>query len=89
MTLPALVFDRDGCTTTCIIITPPASPPNGALQWPTVLLFSKILPELISFTSFAAFGTTVLPTVGEKSKQSNEKTPEKEESNRRKSTTCM
>lgn len=64
--LPALDFARDGCTTTCMIITPPAISPNGALHWPTVLLFSKILPELINFTSFADFGRTVLPTICEK-----------------------
>lgn len=65
--LPALAFERDGCTTTCIIIAPPVTSPNGTLQWPTVLLFSKILPELINFTSFTAFGLIVLPTVVGKS----------------------
>lgn len=60
--VPDLVFAGEGCTTTCIIRTPaPAESPKGNLHWPTVLLFSKIFPELISFTSFAAFGVIVFP----------------------------
>ena len=61
MESPVLVFARDGCPTTCIMITPLPLSPKGILHWPTVLLFSKILPELISFTSLAAFGMIVLP----------------------------
>jgi hypothetical protein len=30
--LPVLVFARDGCTTTCIMITPPALSPKGILH---------------------------------------------------------
>ena len=56
-----MVFARDGCTTTCIMITPPAASPKGVLHWPTVLLLSKTLPELISLISFTALGVIVLP----------------------------
>lgn len=43
-----------------MVITPLGSSPNGVLHCATVLLFSKIFPALINFTSFAAFGVTFL-----------------------------
>lgn len=60
--LPVLAFARDGCTTTSIMIAPPAAvSPKGNLHWPMVVLFSKIFPELTSFTSFVVLGMIVLP----------------------------
>lgn len=58
--LPVFAFAKDGCTTTCMVITPLGSSPNGTLHWPTVLLFSNIFPALISLTSFAALGAIFL-----------------------------
>lgn len=58
--LPVLALAKDGCTTACMVITPLGSSPNGILHCATVLLFSKIFPALINFTSFAAFGAIFL-----------------------------
>jgi hypothetical protein len=38
------------------VVTAPEKLPTGLLQSPTVLLFSNILPALISLTSFTVFG---------------------------------
>jgi len=51
---------KDGCTTTCMVMTPFGSSPKGVLHWPTVLLFSRILPAFINLTSFAAVGANFL-----------------------------
>uniref|UniRef100_A0A0V0HZ97 Putative ovule protein n=1 Tax=Solanum chacoense TaxID=4108 RepID=A0A0V0HZ97_SOLCH len=37
-------------------MTPPGTSATGSLDSPSVLLFSSILPALISFTSFIVFG---------------------------------
>lgn len=49
-----------GRTTTCIVITPPGTSPTGTRDSPRVLLFSSILPALMSFTSLRVFGTMSL-----------------------------
>lgn len=58
--LPVFAFEKDGCTTACIVRTPLGSSPNGILHWATVLLLSKIFPALINFMSLAAFGAIFL-----------------------------
>uniref|UniRef100_A0A453R5L9 Uncharacterized protein n=1 Tax=Aegilops tauschii subsp. strangulata TaxID=200361 RepID=A0A453R5L9_AEGTS len=45
-----------GRTTTCIVITPPGTSPTGTRDSARVLLFSSILPALMSFTSLRVFG---------------------------------
>lgn len=57
---PVFAFARDGCTTTCMVITAFGSSPKGTLHCPTVLLFSNILPAFISFMSFADLGAIFL-----------------------------
>lgn len=58
--LPAFAFAKDGCTTTCMVMTSFGRFPKGTLHWPTVLLFSKIFPAFISLMSFAALGAIFL-----------------------------
>lgn len=43
-------------TKTCMVVTPPGTSHNGLLHSPNVLLFSRILPALIIFTSFTVLG---------------------------------
>lgn len=54
--IPLFLSDKGGRTTTCIVMTPPGSSPTETLDSARVLLFSNILPALISFTSFIVFG---------------------------------
>lgn len=64
--IPVFAFAKDGCTTTCMVITPFGSSPKGTLHWPTVLLFSKIFPAFISLMSFAALGAIFLSMTNQK-----------------------
>lgn len=43
-------------TKTCMVVTPPGTSHNGLLHSPKVLLFSRIFPALIIFTSFTVLG---------------------------------
>nr|GMD85101.1 hypothetical protein Iba_chr14aCG21070 [Ipomoea batatas]GMD91205.1 hypothetical protein Iba_chr14dCG17130 [Ipomoea batatas]GME04810.1 hypothetical protein Iba_scaffold2300CG2220 [Ipomoea batatas] len=45
-----------GRTTTCIVMTAPATSATGSLDSESVLLFSSIFPALISFTSLIVLG---------------------------------
>lgn len=45
---------------TCMVMTPVGRCPKVTLESANVLLFSKILPACISFTSFTDFGVIVL-----------------------------
>lgn len=65
MQLPDFTFVVEGCTTTCMVITPHGSSPKGVLHWPTVLLLSKIFPALISFMSLAPLGAIFLSDITE------------------------
>jgi len=43
-------------TKTCMVVTPPGTSHKGLLHSPKVLLFSRIFPALIIFTSFTVLG---------------------------------
>lgn len=63
----SLFLDWGGRTTTCIVITLPGTSPTGTRDSARVLLFSSILPTLMSFTSLTVFGAISLfagPDVG-------------------------
>lgn len=56
----SLFLDWGGRTTTCIVITLPGTSPTGTRDSARVLLFSSILPTLMSFTSLTVFGAISL-----------------------------
>lgn len=58
---PVFFLVTGGCTTTCMVTTPPGMSPKVILESARVLLFSKTLPACISFRSLTDFGVTVLP----------------------------
>lgn len=52
--------------TTCMVVTPLGRSPTVILESASVLLFSKILPACMSFTSFIDLGVIVLPVYAKK-----------------------
>lgn len=57
---PVFFFATGGCTTTCMVITPPGRSPKYNLDSASVLLFSNTLPACISLISLTDLGTTDL-----------------------------
>lgn len=58
---PVFFLTTWGCMTTCMVVTPLGRSPTVILESASVLLFSKILPACMSFTSFIDLGVIVLP----------------------------
>lgn len=63
---PVFFLATRGCMTTCMVVTPLGRSPTVILESASVLLFSKILPACMSFTSFIDLGVIVLPVYAKK-----------------------
>lgn len=58
--VPIASLASGGCSTTCMIITPPRRSPMVIRESASVLLSSKTLPACMIFTSFTDVGVIIL-----------------------------